>query len=335
MSVLIDVGWAVWIADNRLKDCPPEVLVQRMVAAGIDASAARRAVVAAEHEAGFIAARKLQQLQRKQASVLATLFQLQQMRTGAPRIERRAAVSTEEFFERYYCGNQPLILTDLARAWPAMQRWTPAYFRERFGDVMVEIQAGRDADPDYEMNSPRHKRTVRLADFIDGMTRAASSNDQYLTANNHALERPELAPLLNDIGPLPNWFGATRLARQALLWMGPRGVITPLHHDTIQLMHTHIVGRKRWRFISPLQTALVHNHIGVFSKLRLERPDANFPIPTGLQIIDETILPGETLFLPVGWWHHVECLDACMSLSYTHFAFPNQFHYDNPDIRDW
>ncbi|MBC7728357.1 MAG: cupin-like domain-containing protein [Microbacteriaceae bacterium] len=318
-----------------MKDCPPEVLVERMVAAGIDASAARYAVKAADGEAGFIAARKQQQLQRKQASVLATLFQLQQMRAGAGQIERRAAISTEEFFEVYYCGNRPLILTDLARAWPAMQRWTPAYFREHFGDAMVEIQAGREADPDYEMNSPRHKRTVRFAQFIDGMTSATSSNDQYLTANNHALEHPALAPLLRDVGPLPNWFDATRLARQALLWMGPRGVFTPLHHDTLQLMHTQIVGRKRWRFVSPLQTPLLHNHIGVFSKLRLEQPDDRYPIPPGLQIIEETIHPGETLFLPVGWWHHVESLDVCISLSYTNFAFPNQFSYDNPDIRDW
>ena len=335
MSVEIDDAWRVWLADNRLKGCSTDMLVQTMTGAGIDVAAARQAVAALEQEPSFIAACKLQQLQRKQESVLANLFKLQQMGAGATRIERRASIGTEEFFERYYCASRPLILTEFARDWPALQKWTPAYFRDRFGDVVVEIQRGRDADPDYEMNSPRHKGRVRLADFIDTLTSGKASNDQYLTANNHALERPELAPLLRDVGPLPNWFDTSRLAKQALLWMGPKGVITPLHHDTIQLMHTHIVGRKRWRFVSPLQTPLLSNHIGVFSKLRLERPDARYPLPPDLVVIEEVLQPGETLFLPVGWWHHVESVDACISLSFTNFAFANQFHYDNPDIRDW
>ena len=118
--------------------------------------------------------------------------------------------------------------------------------------------------------------------------------------------------------------------------LGPRGVVTPLHHDTIQLMHTHIVGRKRWRFVSPLQTPLLHNQVGVFSKIRLEQAYAGrYPLPPEVRVIEEILEPGDTLFLPVGWWHHVESLDNCISLSFTNFAFPNQFVFENPDVRDW
>ena len=77
------------------------------------------------------------------------------------------------------------------------------------------------------------KRNLRLSDFIDTIESGVPGNDVYMTANNHALARPELAPLLRDIGPLPEWFDPRRLASEALLWMGPRGVVTPLHHDTI------------------------------------------------------------------------------------------------------
>ena len=311
-------------------------MVKTMREAGVDPAVARRAVTAVESDPCVIAARKQQQLKRKHDSVMANLFRLQQMRAGASRIERRESIGTQEFVERHYCGNRPLILTGFAKDWPALGRWTFQHFRALYGAAVVEVQAGRNADPDYEINSPRHKRNLRLADFIDTIESGAPGNDVYMTANNHALERPELAPLLNDIGPLSEWFDPQRLASEALLWMGPRGAVTPLHHDTIQLMHTHIVGRKRWRFVSPLQTPLLHNQVGVFSKIRLEQAYAGrYPLPPEVRVIEEILEPGDTLFLPVGWWHHVESLDNCISLSFTNFAFPNQFVFENPDVRDW
>jgi ribosomal protein L16 Arg81 hydroxylase len=35
--------------------------------------------------------------------------------------------------------------------------------------------------------------------------------------------------------------------------------------------------------------------------------------------VTEVLQPGETLFLPVGWWHHVVSLDKCMGASFTNF----------------
>ena len=78
---------------------------------------------------------------------------------------------------------------------------------------------------------------------------------------------------LDDVGTLPPYCDRSRLAALSSLWFGPAGAITPLHHDTLMLMHTQIVGRKRWRFISPLDTPRVYNHVGVFSDVDLEQPD--------------------------------------------------------------
>jgi ribosomal protein L16 Arg81 hydroxylase len=273
---------------------------------------------------------------RKYESVMANLAALQSQQSRSVPIDRRDAVSTDEFLERYYLGSRPLVLTALAKGWPALERWTFDYLDAHFGDALVEIQAGRDSDPDYEMNSIRHKREVRLRDFLADVRSGRAGNDRYLTANNHALKRPELARLLDDVGTLPNWFDRRRLANEALLWIGGTGVTTPLHHDTVQLMHTHILGRKRWRLISPLQTPLLYNHVGVFSPVRLEQPDlGRYPKVAQARVIDVVLEPGETLFLPVGWWHHVQTLDLCISLSFTNFAFPNQFSFDNPDQRSW
>jgi ribosomal protein L16 Arg81 hydroxylase len=335
-NAVLSPDWVEWIADNLLQGCASDTLVATMRARGFAGEAAAQAVARVQADPCYRAAAKQGQLLRKLNSTVAVLAGLQARQLGDRPIERRAKVSFDDFVRQHYFASRPLILTDLANDWPAMQRWTPAYLAERFGDQLVEIQAGRTADADYELNSPRHKQQVQMRDFIAAVVSGAAGNDQYLTANNHALKRPGLAPLLDDIGTLPPWCDRSQLPMQALLWVGGPGVITPMHHDTVQLLHTQVLGRKRWRLVSPLQTPLVYNHIGVFSKLRMEAPDRNcHPLLDQLNIIDVVVEPGETLFVPVGWWHHVQTLDVCISLSYTNFALPNQFEFDNPHIADW
>jgi ribosomal protein L16 Arg81 hydroxylase len=329
-------AWVEWIADNLLQDCAVATLVATMQAAGIPHEAALQAVSAVRADPCFRAAGKQRQMLRKLGSMAAVLAGLQTRQRGDMPIERRSQVACDDFVRDYYMANRPLILTDLADDWPAMTRWTPAYFADRFGGELVEIQAGRNADADYEINSPRHKHQLPMRDFVDAVTSGRAGNDQYLTANNHALKRPGLRPLLDDIGRLPPWCDRSQLPGQALLWFGGPGVVTPMHHDTLQLLHTQVLGRKRWRLVSPLQTPLVYNHIGVFSKLSMTPSDRQrYPLADQLDIIDVVVEPGETLFVPVGWWHHVQTLDVCISLSYTNFSLPNQFEFTNPHIADW
>ena len=47
-------------------------------------------------------------------------------------------------------------------------------------------------------------------------------------------------------------------------------------------------------------------------------------------VINPTIGPGEAIFLPVGWWHHVEALDVSISMSFTNFDADNDFVSDYP-----
>jgi ribosomal protein L16 Arg81 hydroxylase len=113
--------------------------------------------------------------------------------------------------------------------------------------------------------------------------------------------------------------------------------VTPLHHDTIMLFHTQIVGRKRWRLISPLQIAHLYNYNNVFSPIDLDAPDllSRYPDFAKAQVLEVVAEPGDTVFLPLGWWHQVRSLDVSLSFSYSNLAFPNHYTYTNPEITDW
>lgn len=102
------------------------------------------------------------------------------------------------------------------------------------------------------------------------------------------------------------------------------------------LLHTQVVGRKRWRLISPLATPRLYNYVGVFSPIDIERPDlARYPLFQDVKVLEVVVEPGETMFLPLGWWHQVTGLDLSLSLSYTNLDVPNEFAYANPEIREW
>jgi hypothetical protein len=332
----LNESWYQWIADNRLRDCAPDSMLATMTTAGLSADDARSAIALMDQSPGIIAARKFQQIQRKLESMMGNQQKLRELAVDYQQVEKRSGVSRDEFLERYAIGSRPVVLTDVARDWPAMQRWSPQYLRERFGHLEVQVQVERNADPKFEQNKLEHRRTTRVGDFVDQVLRGGVTNDYYLTANNEILRQPQFAPLLEDIGSLPDFCQPGELGRSINFWFGPAGTNTPLHHDTLMLLHTQVVGRKRWRFISPLETPRLYNYYSVFSPIDLDQPDlARYPLFRNVKVLDVTVEPGETIFLPLAWWHQVSGLDVSLSVSYTNIDLPNEYEFSEPQIRDW
>jgi ribosomal protein L16 Arg81 hydroxylase len=50
-----------------------------------------------------------------------------------------------------------------------------------------------------------------------------------------------------------------------------------------------------------------------------------YPSVEHARVIECTLEPGELLFLPIGWWHYVEALDASVTMTYTNFLERNDF----------
>lgn len=332
---VLDDGWLQWIAENLLLDCSPESLISVMTANDIDPISARSALAEVEREPSYRAARSFASLAKKYESVLINQQRTSELHGHADRIERRHAVGREEFLDRHVAASRPLVLTGVMDDWPARHLWSPQHLKARYGEAQVQVQMARASDPRYEIRADAHRREVRLADYVD-LVQAGASNDHYLTANNHALRSTALSGLLDDVGSLPPFCNRDALAGASHFWFGPAGTVTPLHHDTLMILHMHVVGRKRWRLVSPLYTPWLYNHEGVFSRVDLDAPDyERFPLLRKVQVHEVVVEPGETLFIPLGWWHQVSALDTCLSLSLTGFDFPNEFSYAMPALTHW
>ena len=332
----LNEDWRQWIAENRLRNCTPESMVATMASSGLDPRECEQAIARMEDDPAFRAARRMQQVQRKLESVTSNLQRLWEWEPGYGRVEKRTSPSRDEFFERYVCGCRPVVLTDVAHDWPAMGRWSPDDLKSRFGHLTVDIQDGRNDDRAYEENKLNHTRSIRLATFVDRVLSGGPTNDYYLTANNEVLRRPEFTPLIADIGSLPPICDRSTLLTRSSFWFGPAGTTTPLHHDTVMLFHTQVVGRKRWRLISPLETPKLYNYNNVFSPIDIDKPDlGRYPLFGEVTVLDVVVDPGETMFLPLAWWHHVTSMDVSLSFSYSNLDCPNEFSYQNAAIRGW
>jgi hypothetical protein len=319
-----------WIVENLLAGVAERALVAQLATRMPRARAAREVAATARSPLLPVCARLARQARRLE--LVAALGRSHAR--GAPdrtRIERRATPPADEFFRDYWAAHRPVVLTDATARWPALRKWTPAFFRRRFGDQTIEITAGREADPFYDMNFRVHRRRMRMDRFIDRVLAAGTSNDLYMVSNNQTMRRPRFRALLADVRPPRDLFepptpGATSL------WIGPAGTVTPLHHDTTNILFAQIHGRKRVELVSPQETALLLDPVhGFYSPVDLDGlAAAEHPALQQLLVQEVVLGPGDALYIPAGWWHRVTSLDVSISFSLLGFRRPNNFDWYRP-----
>lgn len=325
-AVTLSDDWREWVAENLVAGVDATDLQASLVARGVSASLARAEVEGIARSPLLTSYRRLAR-RAQQLELVATLQRVHLAFAEAPEaIERRTWPAAREFFDRYYALNTPAVFTDVVERWPAAI-WTPESLRERLTDVRMDVCTGREADPEPDRNFASHVESMTFAELVDRVRAAGVSNDIYLIANNRALQRPELACLLEDVAPDPSIFDPDRKEQASSLWVGPAGTVTPLHHDVSNILFCQIYGSKRVTLIPPCEVSLLDGLRGFYAA------PAHPPVPNVAARVVE-LAPGEALFIPAGWLHHVEALSVSINFSLLCFRRPNDFSWFNPGRAD-
>jgi hypothetical protein len=325
-AVAVDQEWRRWVAENVLLNNEPLSMVEAMVRAGVDRATAMREVQAAIDHPYIRAARRLDAKIQKRDWVLECYRRSARQATTHGKVPRMPKLSRQAFLDNYYALNRPVVMTGAMDDWPAMTRWTAEELKRRFGDRVVSVQANRDSDANYEVNSDKLRSEMRFAEFVDITETGGETNNYYITANNSETNTETLKDLWKDIIPFPEYLRDDP-ANRGFFWFGPKGTVTPLHHDLTNNFMAQVRGRKLVRLVAPYELPSLYNNRHCYSAVNLDKIDYNqFPLFRNVAVIDVEIGPGDLLFLPVGWWHHVRGLDTSITMTFTNFVFDNDFY---------
>ncbi|CAM3181862.1 cupin-like domain-containing protein [Kaistella daneshvariae] len=222
-------------------------------------------------------------------------------------------ISAEDFREKYLLPRKPVVIKDLARNWPAYQKWTMDYMKETVGDVEVPLYDSSKADPAAPINAATTK--MKFADYIDLIKEKPTDLRIFL------FDPIKSAPQLLEDYIAPKDLMGGFLDKYPNMFFGGEGSETFLHYDIdlAHIFHTHFNGRKhillfanKWKsrlYKIPYATYALEDY-------DITNPDfEEFPALEGVQGIECFLEHGDTLFMPTGWWHYMKYLDGSFSIS--------------------
>eukprot|EP00043_Microstomoeca_roanoka_P014264 m.141082 g.141082 ORF g.141082 m.141082 type:complete len:406 (-) comp15971_c0_seq24:2000-3217(-) len=104
-------------------------------------------------------------------------------------------------------------------------------------------------------------------------------------------------------------------------WFGTAKATTSCHYDTYGInLAVQVYGVKRWTLFSPADTSnlypsrLPFEESTVRSQVNIDEPNfLDHPAFADARPYVVELQPGDVLFIPHHWWHHVECLSTCIS----------------------
>jgi Cupin-like domain len=186
--------------------------------------------------------------------------------------------------------------------------WSPARLAELWPDreVRVSVDLPSHSVPYRERHVDYH-RTMSLSEFIELLE---SGRSCYL-AQTPLSYFPEL---YNDLNTKALRLGIVFAVN---VWVGNQ-TRSGLHYDNADNLFGQIYGRKRAQLVSPKYSRYLYPFSDNPSKSQvdLDSPDLErHPRCTEAEVWYCDLGPGDALYMPRGWWHHIRCEHMSLSVN--------------------
>jgi len=228
-------------------------------------------------------------------------------------------LTPELFFNEFQKHNQPVILTE------AFNDALPVdvdKLMSLVGEMEVPVRAygsERFTTPKAEWKNYCEIRKMKVSQYCRLLRDGTAKRDSLYMAMIDMGKTPFRSIVGPGIDLIAEKTGLRRqLPNDVNVWVGPGGHVEPLHYDGQDGTLSQFRGTKRVSLFPPsIQEGLYPfemSHGGLtpnFSQVYIDQPDfEKFPrLRAALakrQVVN--LAEGETLYMPVGWWHEIEAL---------------------------
>ena len=234
-------------------------------------------------------------------------------------VDRVEEISGEAFRTGYYQTGKPIVITGLARQWPAYNKWNWDFFKAIVGDVKVGVYNNVKSDAYTPINTADDY--MKFGEYIDLIRRGPAEWRIFLfNLFDHA------PGIIRDFS-WPEQYSKGFVKKYPMLFTGGQGSITHMHFDIdlSHIFHTQFMGKKRVLLFphqeqhklyrKPWEVLSLVNFANYFDDTKNKLDPEQFPaleLARGYEVILDH---GDTLFMPAGYWHHMEYIDSGFAMS--------------------
>lgn len=234
-------------------------------------------------------------------------------------VDVRDQLSAETFRVEYYEPMRPVVIKRLSRDWPAYNRWNWDYFKQALGSVEVGVYNNTKSDAHTPVN--KADDYMQFGDYLDLVRKGPVGLRIFLF--NLFTHAPSLA---NDF-TWPDHLMKGFVKKFPMLFVGGAGSVTHMHFDIdmSHILHTQFAGRKRVLLFpfdeqynlyrKPWEVLSFANFEKYYDPFNSKLDFKQYPALRRAQGFDVTLEHGDTLFMPAGYWHHMEYIDSGFAMS--------------------
>ena len=225
------------------------------------------------------------------------------------------SISPEDFKEKYYKAMKPLVIKGLAKKWPAYRKWNWDYFIETVGDKEVGVYNNIKSDSYTPINTADDY--MKFGDYLRRVKQGPL--DLRIFLFNIFQHAPQV---VNDF-TWPDELMKGFVKKYPMLFVGGEGSVTHMHFDIdmSHILHTQFAGKKRvLLFPHEEQHKLYRKPWEVLSLANYQDYNhsfdyESFPAVKKAQGYEVILEHGDTLFMPAGFWHHMEYIESGFAMS--------------------
>jgi hypothetical protein len=228
-------------------------------------------------------------------------------------------IDPDVFTEKYFLTGTPVVIRNLSKDWPAYTRWNWDYFKELVGHKQVGLYNNHKSDAYTPINTA--DSYSRFADYIDTISKGPASWRIFLfNIFDHA-------PQLVEDFAWPEHLMKGFVKKYPMLFVGGAGSITHMHFDIdlSNILHTQFIGRKRVLLFpfreqhkiyrKPFEVLSMVDFTNYFDPQASKIDLNNYPAVAKASGLEVMLEHGDTLFMPGGYWHHMEYIDSGFAMS--------------------